>query len=286
MNIIMVQWAADWQDSEANLVRLQAWFAEQSALFSLDVKATEEMVVVLPELFHGGFSMSPELFAEPLEGAFILALQALANRYHCTLIVGAAIAVTHAWTDMSSHPLADTNNALTKSKTKSKVVAYQNSGLVISASQGLIAHYVKQKQFRFAHEQNHYVSGNKKGQFRIGDTACALFICYDLRFPELFRAVAETTEVMFVIANWPQSRQAHWETLLRARAIENQCFVVGVNRVGRDGAGLTYSGGSMVINPLGEVIEYADVTQTIGVVILQVEQVSATRKAFPFLKDW
>jgi predicted amidohydrolase len=112
-----------------------------------------------------------------------------------------------------------------------------------------------------------------------------VFICYDLRFPEIFRQIAEEVEVIFVIANWPHTREMHWQNLLIARAIENQCFIVGVNRIGNDGVGLKYNGSSMVINPSGEVLLQTDKITEYDTCDIDISMVSKTRKDFPFLED-
>jgi omega-amidase len=112
----------------------------------------------------------------------------------------------------------------------------------------------------------------------------ACFICYDLRFPELFRAVANTCMLIIVIASWPDARQGHWETLLKARAIENQCYVIGVNRVG-EGGGYSFIGGSAIIDPSGETIAEGREKETLLVAEIDPEKVREIRSIYPFLKD-
>ena len=107
----------------------------------------------------------------------------------------------------------------------------------------------------------------------------------DLGMGEIFRQIAEEVEVIFVIANWPHTRETHWQNLLIARAIENQCFIVGVNRIGNDGVGLKYNGSSMVINPLGEVLLQTDKKTEYASCDIDTSMVSKTRKDFPFLED-
>ena len=112
-----------------------------------------------------------------------------------------------------------------------------------------------------------------------------MFICYDLRFPEIFRQVAREVEVIFVIANWPYTRELHWQNLLIARAIENQCFIVGVNRIGDDGVGLKFHGASMVIDPLGKILMQTDKKTEYEVCEFDTSEVVKVRKKFPFLDD-
>ena len=112
----------------------------------------------------------------------------------------------------------------------------------------------------------------------------ALFVCYDLRFADEFWALAEQVDGYVVVANWPAKRRTHWQALLRARAIENQAYVVGVNRVG-SGGGLDYSGDSALIDPLGEVLAAASNVETTLVVALATDHVASTRSHFRFLQD-
>ena len=256
MKVRCLQWNSDWQDSQANLDRLEEWMRQYMPKErSVDSSAS---VLVLPELFTSGFSMKPEQFSEPLQGVVTTQLSKLAMEYHCYLIAGVAV---------------------------DEKGAYRNSALVFNPDGVLLSHYIKQRSFSYAGENLVYQSGEKTALYEIEGVICASFICYDLRFPELFRAVAKSAEVIFVIANWPGSRQSHWEALLKARAIENQCFIVGVNRIGTDGNNLTYIGGSMVVNPLGDVIVYASKVDESIDVDLPIDQVKETRTAMPFLQD-
>jgi predicted amidohydrolase len=111
-----------------------------------------------------------------------------------------------------------------------------------------------------------------------------MFVCYDLRFADEFWQLAPTTDVYLVPANWPESRRAHWVALLQARAIENQAYVVGCNRVG-SGGGLTYSGDSRIIDPLGELLATAARTESILLADVSAEEVAAVRDRFRFLQD-
>lgn len=110
------------------------------------------------------------------------------------------------------------------------------------------------------------------------------FVCYDLRFPEAFRVAADETDLFAVVANWPDTRREHWRTLLRARAIENQCFVAGVNRIG-EGSKLRYSGDSAVIDPAGRVLVEGSDEDEILFADIEPETVADVRARFPFLSD-
>jgi predicted amidohydrolase len=148
-----------------------------------------------------------------------------------------------------------------------------------------LAKYSKLHPFNFANEGKYFDAGDDIITFELEGTACSVFICYDLRFPEVFRQVSKDVEVIFVVANWPNSRQRHWEMLLIARAIENQCYVVGVNRIGKDGVGQKFNGSSMVIDPLGEVLLHTNKTNEYSVCDLSLNKVAMVREKFPFLSD-
>jgi predicted amidohydrolase len=134
-------------------------------------------------------------------------------------------------------------------------------------------------------ESDHYSAGDHLTMFRWADLKVAVFICYDLRFPETFRlAGSRGAQVMVVIANWPDKRHSHWLALLRARAIENQVYVVGVNRCGRDPK-LGYAGGTLIIDPQGNIVASAGRKESIVSAKLDSAAVSQWRSDFPVLKD-
>lgn len=144
--------------------------------------------------------------------------------------------------------------------------------------------YVKLHPFSYGEEDRHYIAGDHIVQFQIRDVKMSIFICYDLRFPEPFQLASQNAEVLIVAANWPESRMAHWELLLRARAVENQCYVLGINRTGSGGT-LLYTGGSMAIDPYGNVLERLGERE--GILFCQIERKIAEdwRVQFPQKKD-
>jgi predicted amidohydrolase len=161
----------------------------------------------------------------------------------------------------------------------------RNECVVFSPSGDSVAQYCKIHPFSYAGETNHYVSGEQITFFDWHEFTVSPFICYDLRFPEIFRAaVVQGAQLFVVIANWPASRVRHWITLLKARAIENQAYVMGVNRCGNDPK-LSYSGHSMIIDPRGEVL--ADAGEDEGVISAEIdaEALAQYRREFPFLND-
>ena len=157
--------------------------------------------MVLPEMFNTGFSMNIAAIAEDEDGETSLLLSRLAGEYNINLIAG--------YTVTSANPERGRNQA----------VVYDRQG-------ALVARFVKLHSFDYANEDQYYSSGNKVVTFDIEGMVSSIFICFDLRFPEVFRRIAKNVQAIFVLANWPSVRTEHWEVLLKARAIENQCFVV------------------------------------------------------------
>ena len=156
------------------------------------------------------------------------------------------------------------------------VVAYPNNSM---------ESYAKRHLFTFAKEDKHYVPGRETLTLNIAGTDVSFFICFDLRFAPDFWDLAPTTDLYVVIANWPEARAHHWRSLLTARAIENQAYVMGVNRVG-SGDGISYSGDSRLIDPLGDEVVVANSGATeilVGEVSSSV--VSEVRSQYPFLDD-
>ncbi|MDA3859788.1 MAG: hypothetical protein PF445_01040, partial [Melioribacteraceae bacterium] len=144
--------------------------------------------------------------------------------------------------------------------------------------------YRKIHPFSFAKENKHYKAGTDTITTKIDGITFGFSICYDLRFPELYRHYGKArADVLVNIANWPVARINHWDLLLRARAIENQCYLIGVNRIGKDSY-LEYPGHSSVINPMGEIINQSFLEE-ISVVEIDKEEIAKLRKDLPFLND-
>jgi predicted amidohydrolase len=157
--------------------------------------------------------------------------------------------------------------------------------LVLAGPRGEHHQYDKLHPFSFAGEHDHYAAGTDLVTVAIRDVRVSPFVCYDLRFADEFWALAPRTDCYLVVANWPASRRHHWRSLLMARAIENQAYVVGVNRVGVDGNGLAYAGDSMIIDPLGETLASASEVETIVIADIDPAVVADVRARFPFLAD-
>ena len=158
-----------------------------------------------------------------------------------------------------------------------------NVAMLVSPT-GEVRRYTKIHPFSFAREHEHYAPGDRVCTWTVEGVRITPFICYDLRFPEPFRLAADDTDVYVVIANWPERRRAHWQALLRARAIENLAYVVGVNRVG-EGGGLRYAGDSAAHSPWGETLVSAAEHEAVLVVEVDPAVVASAREGFPVLGD-
>jgi predicted amidohydrolase len=250
LRVALVQQDTVWQDPAANLARA-AGFVAQAA------KAGAR-VVVFPELFTLGFTMAPEPFAERIPGPTNEAMAVLSRRFD--LYIVGSVVETHA-----PHP--------------------RNAAFVTAPDGSLVAAYRKIHPFSYGEEHRHYSGGEDCPVFAVDGIPCGLQICYDLRFPEPFRALATGgAEVVFVPANWPARRISAWSTLLAARAIENQMAVCGVNRVGRD-PHLDYPGRSAIHDCFGEAIVLGDAAEGLVVGDIDLEKLRAWRKRFPALRD-
>ncbi|MHC4956934.1 MAG: nitrilase-related carbon-nitrogen hydrolase [Planctomycetota bacterium] len=156
----------------------------------------------------------------------------------------------------------------------------QNVAACAGPDGSILARYAKLHPFAYAGEDAHYRRGDELPVFDLGGLRCAMLVCYDLRFPEAFRdATLRGAQAFFVIANWPLPRLAHWRALLVARAIENQAYVIGVNRIGRD-PNAEYASSSMAVDPMGAVLHEGP-----GVVEIHGTRVDEVRAEFPFLDD-
>jgi predicted amidohydrolase len=250
LRIAMVQQDTVWQDPVANLARAMG-FVEAAARGGA-------RLVVFPELFTLGFTMAPEPFAEAIPGPTSEALAALSRRFD--LYIVGSVVEAH-----TPHP--------------------QNAAFVTAPDGSLVAAYRKIHPFSYGEENLHYTGGTECPVFEIDAIPCGLQICYDLRFPEPFRALAaKGAEVVFVPANWPARRISAWSTLLAARAIENQTAICGVNRVGRD-PHLEYPGRSAIHDAFGEVVALGDATEGLVFGDVDLAQIRAWRERFPALRD-
>ena len=233
-------------------------------------------VVVLPEMFTTGFSMQPEKFAETMEGETIQWMKRVSAEKRVVL----------------------TGSLMVKEDGK-----YYNR-LVWMLPNGQMGLYDKRHLFANGKEDQHYVAGHKRLIASVKGWRINLQVCYDLRFPVWARQSLPHGEqelegdgrlkqnlhepeydVLLYVANWPEPRNHAWKILLQARAIENQCFAIGVNRVGKDGSDHYYSGDSMLVNPMGHVIYQKAHDEDIATITIHKEVLEEVRTKFPFYKD-
>ncbi|RYE25991.1 MAG: amidohydrolase [Sphingobacteriales bacterium] len=248
LNISVIQPDIFWEDKQAN-------FAQYEKLIT--GIADKKEVVVLPEMFSTGFSMAPEKLAEGMNGESVQWMKTMAAKNRC-ILTGSLI-------------IEEDGN-------------YYNRLLWVQPD-GKIWHYDKRHLFGYANEDHHYSPGSKRLIVQVKGFKICLLVCYDLRFPIWARNKDEEYDVLIYVANWPERRNLAWKTLLQARAIENQSYVVGVNRVGIDGKDIKYSGDSSVFGPLGEPIWQNIGEVTTHTVTLKKEHLTEIRGQFPFLKD-
>jgi len=219
-----------------------------------------ESLVILPETFPTGFSMNVASLAEQIDGETYEWMRQLAHA-HQTTVMGSVIIQAQG--------------------------NYFNRMLVVNPS-GLLTYYDKRYPFSMSGEDQYYCAGNNKVVFELEGWKIAPMICYDLRFPEWSRNgkdIADRYDLLVYVANWPAKRVAHWEILLQARAIENQAFVVGINRVGKDGNGLSYTGSSMCVDPLGNVIDILKEKEGKLSAKISLSELKNVREKLPFLQD-
>jgi predicted amidohydrolase len=249
MKVAAIQHDIVWEDAQATQAHLEPMIAA--------AVAGGARLIVLTEMYATGFSMHPERIGEPEGGAnekFLLD-QAAAHDVH--LIASVA-------------QLGPDGR-------------YRNNAIVAGPS-GLVARYSKIHPFSYAGEHERYAAGTELLTVVIDELRVTVFVCYDLRFADEFWARALETDLYVVPANWPEPRREHWRALLRARAIENQAYVVGVNRVGTVKS-LNHVGDSALIDPLGRTLAEAGFSEAVLVAEVDPEVVSAVRAEFPFLVD-
>jgi len=254
VKVAAVQHDIVWEDRDANFARLEPMIG--------DAAAEGARLVVLTEMYSTGFSMDTAHTSEPPGGPSeqFVADQADAHG----VWVGASMPVR----DGVDRPF---------------------NRFLLAGPAGERYHYDKIHPFSYGREDEHYAAGDGRVTVDVEGVRVALFVCYDLRFADEFWALARDTDCYVVVANWPAARREHWRTLARARAIENQAYVVAANRVGT-GGGLDYAGDSAVYGPFGEELAIAGDTGPVGteeIIYADVDRdhVEKVRAKFPFLED-
>lgn len=265
-----------WEDKAANLGRFEEKIGS--------IRENTE-VVILPEMFSTGFSMRPEALAEPMNGPTMVWMKKMAAQKR-VILTGSII-------------IEEKGN-------------YYNR-LIWMLPNGSFGYYDKRHRFAYAGENEHYTAGHKRLIASVKGWRINLMVCYDLRFPVWSRQTPEDRvagsghdqpalplqqskpkpdkgtnleyDLLLYVANWPERRSHAWKTLLQARAIENQSYVIGVNRVGNDGNNIYHSGDSLIVDPLGEVLHEDSGKEAVYTHTFRKEDLEEIRKRFPFWQD-
>ncbi len=263
LRVTLVQTSLHWHDPEANRRQLTEKLSS--------VKGNTDLIV-LPEMFTSGFTNHPENLTSSGNASEWLLEQAQQ--------LGAAItgSVACAIDEGEEGYLKDV-----KSQNAEEQLPPFVNRLLFATPDGQLFHYDKVHLFRMYNEHKRYQYGNERCVIEYNGWRLLLTVCYDLRFP-VFCRNRNDYDLMLCVANWPEARRHHWRTLLQARAIENQAYVVGVNRVGVDGKGYRYSGDSLAIDYLGELLidQPGEWVETVN---FNAELLTAYRHKFPAWRD-
>jgi omega-amidase len=214
-------------------------------------------LIILPEMFTTGFTMNAAALAEPMGGKTMQWMHKIAVKYNAVV----------------------TGSLIIKENNK-----FYNR-LIWMRPDGTHEHYDKRHMFALGNEHETYTAGNKRIIVELNGWKICPVICYDLRFPVWLRNVGGEYDLLLIVANWPERRALHWRTLIPARAIENQAYVVAVNRVGHDGNEVYHSGDSNCIDPNGKVIYYKRDEEDMYTFTIVGDEIEKIRRAMPFLKD-
>lgn len=248
LTVTILQCELAWEDPAANL----AFFDNR-----LEQSIEQTDLVVLPEMFTTGFSMNARELAQDMDGSAVAWIQEASAR----------------------HQVDITGSMIIREGQR-----YYNR-LIWAKPDGTLQTYDKRHLFRMSGEHEVYSAGSQTITVGLKGWNIRPFVCYDLRFPAWTRNVKKQYDLAVFVANWPAPRSMHWTTLLKARAIENQCYVIGVNRVGTDGNGLPYDGNSSIIDPMGTVLYQQKDTPVIHTAKLTFDTLTSYRKSFPAWMD-
>lgn len=248
LDLFLVQFDIHWKDAAGNRAICERMLRNQKQKADL---------ILLPEMFSTGFCTEPEDLAETMDGA------------------------TVQWMKETASGL---KSAIAGSLIIREGGRYYNR-LIHASPNGEIRYYDKRHLFRMSAEEENFTAGDRPLIVRVDPWRISYQICYDLRFPVWSRN-KQSYDLLIYCANWPEQRDEVWNILLRARAIENQCYVAGVNRIGTDGNGIPYSGGSMVIDPKGKQIAALD-SPSAGIIhaAISLSDLNRFREKFPVWKD-
>lgn len=293
LTITIIQSNLHWEDKAANL-----------AMFEEKINSIKEKteIVVLPEMFSTGFSMEPSKLAETMEGETVQWMKRVAAQKK--IILTGSVIIKEVGTGQAAQS-GQTNkenagqfaSPHTVQPAESVPTLFYNR-LIWMLPNGQYGYYDKRHRFAFAGEDLHYTSGNKRLIASVKGWKINLLICYDLRFPVWARQtpplpgekgqeveVGPEYDLLIYVANWPEKRIHAWKTLLQARAIENQCYAIGCNRLGDDNNGFHYSGESMVVDPMGETLYTKKDAEDIFTITIDKKHLQEVREKFPFWKD-
>ncbi|PCJ45468.1 MAG: amidohydrolase [Gammaproteobacteria bacterium] len=247
LKISLVQTALIWQQAKANCDYLAELLISDN---------TNTDLIVLPEMFNSGFTLNASKVAETMEGETIAWMKKLSAN-HDAAVTGSLV-------------ICENN------------INYNR--MVIAFPDGQTQYYDKKHLFRMANEHKRYGSGNERVVIQWRDWRIALYVCYDLRFPVWCRNQNDT-DLMLFVASWPAARASAWQILLRARAMENLCYVCGVNRIGRDANDIDYQGDSGVIDMAGDDVTQLGAADCLETVTLSADSLAQFRKRFPTFLD-
>lgn len=251
LKVTLVQTKLFWEDKNKNLNHFSALLKK--------IKKGSTDIIVLPEMFATGFSMNSNNLAEEMDGQSVEWMRMMASEKNA-VITGSLI-------------IKEGNHFFNR--------------LIWMQPDGFLRHYDKRHLFRMAKEHEHYTNGSEKLIVEYKGWRICPMICYDLRFPVWCRNTsAQRYDILLFVANWPVKRILAWKQLLIARAIENQSYVVGVNRIGTDGNGIKYNGNSAMINPEGKKISRTRAgVQSVETIKIYAGELEKTRRTLPFLND-
>jgi omega-amidase len=237
-----------WENIDKNL---------QNISLRLSGIRTKTDLIVLPEMFNTGFTMAAERLGEPVNGKTMKWMLATAVKYQCVV----------------------TGSLIIKEDNK-----FYNR-LIWMRPDGSFEYYNKRHLFALGKEHETYTAGTEKLLVELNGWIICPVICYDLRFPVWLRNVKDVYDLLLIVANWPERRALHWRTLIPARAVENQSYVIGVNRVGHDGNEVYHSGDSTCIDPNGNVVYYKRDEEDVYTFSISADELVKARRTMPFLKD-
>ncbi|MFA5863292.1 MAG: carbon-nitrogen family hydrolase [Phycisphaerae bacterium] len=251
MNVIGIQLDIVWENKIANFEKVRSLLGA--------AKVEPGSLVVLPEMFATGYSKNLSAVVDDNARPTERFLAEIAKQFGVYILAGM---VAYSESEKAS-----------------------NQAIVFDPQGRELIRYNKLHPFSYENEGDYYAPGDNIVTFDWAGFTVAPFVCYDLRFPEIFRqAVRQGVTLFVIIANWPKAREMHFKTLLAARAIENQAYVIGVNRCGHTPK-LTYAGHSMVIDPRGQALIDAGETETLIQTVLNLDYLNTYRQEFPVLRD-